>query len=173
MKILSLDLSSKSSGYAIFEDKQLIDYGCITAGSANLFRRIEKMTQELELILQEYPDIKHVYIEDVYPEDVHHNIQIYKALTYLQGEVLHLLDKYNLNNTFFTASEWRAKCGIRTGRGVKRESLKPKDIAFVRNQFNLQVNDDVADAICIGFAVIGGEIKNPQTIVTDDGFEFA
>ena len=42
MKVLSLDLSTKSSGYAIYNDKELEKYGCISAGSSNLFNRIEK-----------------------------------------------------------------------------------------------------------------------------------
>ena len=63
-------------------------------------------------------------------------------------------------------------CGIKTGAGVRRESLKAKDIAFVKSQFGIIVNDDIADAICIGFSAVGGIIKEPQVIITDDGFEF-
>ena len=174
MFILSLDLSTKSSGFAIFENEKLKDYGCITAGSANLHKRIDKMIEELEKILQSYK-IDKVFIEDIIPEDVRGNQSVFKALMYLQGFVMHLLDKYNIKDiTFFTASEWRKKCGIHTGRGVVRESLKPKDKAFVKNEYGLQVNDDVADAICIGFAGIGGKPKViiSESIITDDGFEF-
>ena len=42
--------------------------------------------------------------------------------------------------------------GIKTGRGIKRASLKEADIAFVEETFGITVNDDEADAICIGFA---------------------
>lgn len=171
MIILALDLSTKSSGWAVYENKKLIDYGCITATSSHLFNRIDKMITELENLLQKYK-INHVYIEDVLPEDVHNNIQVHKALTYLQGYVLHKLDDYNLKHTFFTASEWRSKCGIQTGRGVRRDTLKPRDIKFVQEQFGIKVNDDVADAIGIGFAGLGLTPKKPQIIKTDDGFEF-
>ena len=171
MYILALDLSTKSSGWSVFEEDKLIDYGCIGAGSANLFHRIDVMTSELEKILQKYK-LNHVYIEDVYPEDVHSNIQVYKALVYLQGFILHLLDKYNLSHTFYTASEWRSKCGIHTGRGIRRETLKAKDIQFVQLQFGIKVNDDVADAIGIGFAASGSAPSRADIIKTDDGFEF-
>ena len=172
MFYLGLDPSTKATGYSIFEDKKLIEYGCITAGSANVWHRIDKMIKEIEQIIQKYP-FSYIYLEDVYPEDVKSNLTVWKILTYLQGFILHSLDKYNLKYTFFTASEWRAKCGIQTGRGIKRESLKPKDIEFVKNQFNIKVNDDIADAICIGFAGIGGNLSNSQINKTDDGFEFA
>jgi len=168
---LALDLSTKSSGYAIFEDQNLVKYACITASSTNLFKRIDKMVQELTTVLTENK-IDKVVIEDVLPEDVRGNNNVFKALIYLQAFVVHLLDNYNLTPIFFTASHWRKLCGINTGRGVRRESLKPRDIAFVQSQFGITVNDDIADAICIGFAAIGGTIKEPQVITTDDGFEF-
>lgn len=167
MIILGLDLSSKSSGYSIFDDGKLIDYGCITSGSSNLYKRIDVMVAGIKEVLDKY-QINHVYIEDVLPDDVKHNQIVYKALTYLQGFVLHLLDEYNLPHTFYTASEWRAACGIHTGRGIKRETLKLKDIAFVKEKFGIDVNDDVADAICIGWT----SLQKFQTIITDDGFTF-
>ena len=49
-------------------------------------------------------------------------------------------------------SSWRASIGIKTGRGIKRTSLKEKDMQFVKENYNLDVNDDIADAICIGYA---------------------
>lgn len=171
MYILALDLSTKASGFAIYEDKKLIDYGCITAASSNLFNRIDKMIEELTKILQKYK-FDCVYIEDVFPEDVHNNRNVFDALKYLQGYVLHLLNDFKLKHTFYTASKWRAKCGIHTGRGIKRESLKPQDIAFVKKQFGLDVNDDIADAICIGYAAVGGSPRLDIIEKTADGFEF-
>lgn len=41
---------------------------------------------------------------------------------------------------------------LKRGRGITRETLKQKDIEFVKNKFNKIVNDDEADAICIGYA---------------------
>lgn len=171
MCILALDLSTKNTGWAVYENKKLIDYGCISAGSSNLFSRIDKMIEELDKILKKY-HFNHVYIEDVYPEDVHNNRSVFDALEYLRGYVLHKLNDYNLKHTFLTASEWRAKCGIQTGRGVRRDILKPRDVKFVQDQFNIKVNDDVADAIGIGFAGIGLIPNKPQITKTDDGFEF-
>ena len=172
MITLALDLSTKNSGYAIFENQDLKTYGCITAGSANLYNRIDKMITELTKILEDNK-IDNVIIEDVIPQDVKGNQTVFKALMYLQGFVMHLLNKYNIKNIkFYTSSEWRKKCGIHTGRGITRESLKPKDIQFVQSQFGIKVNDDVADAIGLGFAAVGGVIKEPQIIKDEDGFEF-
>lgn len=171
MITLAIDPSTKSTGVALFDEQELIKYKCITASSSNLYARIDKMVSELEHILKTQK-IDRVIVEDVIPEDVHSNNSIFKALIYLQGFIAHKLDQYNLIPTLIVASEQRKKCGIRTGPGIRRESLKPKDIAFVKNQFGITVNDDIADAICIGFAAVGGVIKTSQVITTDDGFEF-
>jgi len=172
MIVLALDPSTKNSGIAIFENQKLIFHNCINAGSPNLYNRIHRMVDEIEKIIKEYKPEKAI-IEDVFPEDVHNNRSVFNALMYLQGFITDLLNTNNIPFKFYTASEWRKKCGIHTGRGIKRESLKPQDIKFVQNQFGIKVNDDEADAICIGFAAVGGVIKHPQSIVTDDGFEFA
>lgn len=47
------------------------------------------------------------------------------------------------------ASEWRKQLGIKTGRGVKRENLKPLDIKYVKDNYGIEANDDVCDAICL------------------------
>lgn len=171
MVTLALDLSTKSSGQAIYDGQILKDYGCITSASSNLYTRIDKMIEELKNILTK-EKVDAVIIEDVLPEDVKNNQSVFKALMYLQGFVCHTLNRFKLTPTFVTASHQRKLCGIRTGAGIRRESLKPKDIAFVQSQFGIKVNDDIADAICIGFSAVGGVIKEPQTITTDDGFEF-
>ena len=170
MQILAIDPSSKSTGIAVFSDQELIHYECITAGSANLFKRINKMVEGIENILKTY-SIEKVVMEEVIPDDVKGNNTVFKALIYLQGFIVAKLDEYKLKPVFFVSSEWRKKCGIHTGRGVMRESLKPKDQAFVKSQFGLTVNDDIADAICIGFAAVGGVVKEPQVVVSEHGFE--
>lgn len=172
MIVMALDASTKSTGVAIFENQELIHHECITASSTNVFKRIDKMIQKIGELIDQYK-IEKVSIEDVYPEDVRSNISTYKVLTYLQGYILHLLDDKGIKDIkFFTSSEWRKKCGIKTGAGIHRESLKIKDVKFVKDQYGISVNDDEADAIGIGFASVGGVIKQPQIIVDDSGFEF-
>lgn len=61
-----------------------------------------------------------------------------------------LFDKYpDIKIEYIYPSQWRKNCGIKTGRGIKRDSLKKADIDFVKQRYNLSVNDDIADAICI------------------------
>ena len=69
----------------------------------------------------------------------------------------------DLEIEYIMPNEWRAKVGIRTGRGVKRETLKSADIKFVYDTFGIEVNDDIADACGIGWAYI----KDSQKQVFD------
>lgn len=171
MITLAVDPSTKSTGIAIFDGQELKHYDCITASSTDLFKRIHKMQDEIEKIIIDYK-VEKVVIEDVIPDDVHSNQNVFNALKWLQGFLVEIFNKNKLPYEFMVANHWRKLCGIKTGAGIRRESLKPKDIAFVKSQFGLTVNDDIADAICIGFAAVGGTIKEPQVVVVD-GFEFA
>lgn len=168
MIILSLDLSTKSSGWAIFEEKKLLEKGCISETGKTALDRIPKILKSLKNILDEYNPDK-VIIEDVLPEDVNHNQNVFKSLTYLQGFVVVELNERKIPYEFVTASHWRKNCGIRTGRGIKRDTLKTADVNFVKEKYNITVNDDIADAICIGYSYIN---PKEEKIVVIDGFEF-
>lgn len=156
MKILSLDASTRSTGWAIFDGTKLEQYGCITASGNDLVKRIQKMISEINNLLKDN-NIEKIILEEVRPEDKglqNQNLKTHKALMYLQAAIVFLLhDRYPKTEVdYLYPSEWRALCGIKTGSGVKRESLKPADIAFAKAKFNLDVNDDIADAIGIGYA---------------------
>lgn len=153
MIIMSIDGSTKSTGIAIFDNKQLIYYKCISASGTNMLNRISVIVHGIDEIARKYK-VEKVFMEDVIPEDVKHNQSVYKALMYLQGAVALMFNKLKIQVIYFTASEWRAKVGIKTGRGVKRDVLKAKSIALVKEAYHIDVNDDIADSICIGLAAL-------------------
>lgn len=156
MKILSIDASTKSTGWAVYEDSQLKDYGCITSSSTDLFKRIHKMVDEVAEILKKEKDIKKIILEEVRPDDIgsRSNLATHKALMFLQGAIAMMVhDNFsNIIIEYLYPSEWRKCCKIKTGRGVVRETVKQRDVRFVEETFGLKVNDDIADAIGIGYA---------------------
>lgn len=165
MKVLAIDGSTKSTGWSVFENNKLLDYGLITASNKNVLDRIPVIVNGLMAVLLKYqPD--EVVMEEVIPEDVNHNQTTYKSLMYLQAMIAIAFHQRGKALNFYTASEWRKKCGIHTGRGIKRDEVKAADIKFVADTYNLQVNDDIADAICIGYAY------SHKTAVTQHGFIF-
>lgn len=147
--IMALDLSSKSSGYAIGNDTSIIDYGCITSNSNNLIERIIKMRDVIiEKVKQNKISI--IVLEEVRTD--YKNAKTYKALTWLQGSIVIAL--YELNQDieliYLQPSQWRSAIGIQTGRGIKRAELKQADIDYVNDKYKINTkSDDIADAICI------------------------
>lgn len=161
MQILSIDASTKSTGWSIFNNKSLKSYGCITASSPDLIKRITTMINELYIILQEN-NIQKIILEEVRPEEIKIgsvNNKTYKALMYLQAAITFLIhEQYpSIDIEYLYPSEWRATCGIKTGKGVVRKELKKQDILFVKKTYNIDVNDDIADAIGIGHAYLNKE----------------
>ena len=70
---------------------------------------------------------------------------------WLQATIVMMAYEINpkIEYDFIGASTWRAALKIKQGRGIKRNDLKPQDIQYVKNKYNIIVNDDEADAICI------------------------
>ncbi len=152
MITLALDISTHSTGAAIFQNQNLTHYECITASSTNTFNRIDKIRDRLEQLINLYhPD--HIVAESPLPADVGHNIDTYKKLTWAQGIIGDMLNEHNLKfDVMFIPSEWRKKVQIKTGPKKMRPKLKAQDIAMVKMLYGIDVNDDIADAILIGRA---------------------
>ena len=153
--LLALDMSTKSTGYSIFDNDKLICSGCLTASSTDTIKRIRKIMSELQPILEQY-NITEVVAEEVLPDKETgetKNLRTQKVLMWMQGALEFLIYDFNskIKIEYVYPSTWRKSCGIKNGKGIKRDTLKPKDIQFVKETFNLDVNDDEADAICIGY----------------------
>lgn len=156
--VLALDLSTKCSGWSVFEDTKLLASGEAKAASNDVIARIKKITSQIMEIIQQYPNIETVILEEVRPEDSSSggNLHTQKVLMWLQASIIFALYEENkkIKIEYVYPSEWRKQCGIRTGRGIKRTSLKQADIDFVKQNYNLDVSDDEADAIGIGHAYV-------------------
>lgn len=161
MKILFLDLSTKSTGWAVGEEGNLIDYGCISSSSSNVFKRISIMQKFINEIIEKY-NIQTIIAEEVRPDIP--NSHTFKLLTWLQGIIIYeaYLKNNNIDYDFIQANSWRSKIGIHTGPKVKREELKKADIAYVKNKYNIDANDDVCDAICLMDAYFIKEAATPE-----------
>lgn len=147
MRILSLDASTHSTGWCVGEDGKLEFHDCITANSKDVIKRIIKMRDQLSKVIKDNK-IDKIIMEQVRPE---YNSHTNKILMWLQAVII--IAAYEINPNieyqFIGASTWRAILSMKQGRGIKRETLKPQDIQYVQDKYNIKVNDDQADAICI------------------------
>lgn len=181
---IAIDASTKSTGVAVFKNQKLIKYECITQSSKNVLKRIKGMTDAIEKIYTFFSfnnfcdliedgikgegsydyDIQ-IVMEQIIPDNLvdvawAKNQNTFKALFYLQAAIVLMFDHYDKEVEFMGASTWRRLCGIQQGR-ANRDILKARDIKFVKEHYFLEVNDDIADAICLGHAKIH-EQPEPQ-----------
>ena len=153
MYLLAIDASTKASGVAVFNGNKLETYKCIQCNESNVLDRIDFMMEQIQdVYLHFIPEI--IVMQDVLPEEVGHNQNVYKALIYLQAVLVSMFHKYNRQVKLVTASHWRKQCGIKTGRGITRDQLKRSSKNLIKGIYNIDVNDDISDAICIGLAEI-------------------
>lgn len=166
MITLGLDMSSKKSGYSLFEDNKLIEYGLWEIPKAeeiNWRDRIVWMSNQLnEYILTHKVD--RVFVEDV-PLRME-NPQTLKILSALQGVVISVCVSNNLKVDFIGVSQWRSILGLFTGtrKGTEREELKKSSIEYANKTFELNLiwksksskfnQDDIADSINVAYSQI-------------------
>lgn len=147
--LLSLDLSTKSTGWAIQTETGVIS-GVIKCSFTDNRKRIAYMCEEIVKLVKEYN------ITDIVAEDVRINDFSSKAsrtLAWLQGALVFIMYLQNskIKIEFLGASSWRSKIGIQ-GYRVQREEQKKKDIAYANQKYGKSLTDsedDEADALCI------------------------
>lgn len=150
-KLCSIDFSSKKTGIAYFINGKynchcLIDCSKHKDMEIRFYNMCLGIWEVLEIVK---PDI--IYIEETV---VLRNAQTQRFLTRMQGVIYAWCMNNGCEFNTIRPTQWRAAIGISQGRNVKREQLKAQAIQYVKRKYDLDVNDDEADAICIGDAVI-------------------
>ena len=151
-RVLALDDATHDTGWAIFDDNNLIKYGVYSVNHSTEVERISTLKKWLINIIYSWqPDV--VIIEDIqlqtedFNGDAIQNLNTYKVLAHLQGVLQNTL--FDLKIPFETvyAQTWRKACEI---KGRFRADKKKSAQLQVKNWYNIDVTNDEADAICIG-----------------------
>lgn len=141
MKILSLDLSSKSSGYAVLEDGKIIDYGTIKSNDPDYVIRGHYMAEFVRVLFSKYGSFDIVVIEEL---KVLKNQKVLAMLGVIQGMVIR--ECFNSQVEFVPPTMWRKPYGL----NGKREEAKKKATQYCKDK-GVEVNtDDEAEAILLG-----------------------
>lgn len=147
--LLSLDTSTTSTGWAIFKDGEYQESGVIDDFKKvkNGYERLKLMTKELlDSIGQLKPDI--IVIEK---DVVFGNMKVIDMLMKIIGAVYGFCLNNGITYYEFAPSEWRKYVKLQAF-GRKRDEFKKASIKYIKDNLNMDVNDDEADAICIGLA---------------------
>jgi len=170
--ILGLDLSIKSSGWAIVDSSsgKLIDSGIITPESypghskdrypkktIKLIRSVVYQIFNKVVELSSFYTIDNIVVEEINPGKG--GLVSNKSLSFLHGLFLDKLLDMEDKIVFIRTSEWRSKLKI-SAKGMQgvKDGIKLVTIAWVNKNFNLSLDmknkgdNDEADAIGIAAA---------------------
>lgn len=147
-KIIGLDLSTKCSGYSIFEGNKLKSHGTIDLSkNKDMDQRTRQMMVAVgKLIKKESPD--YVIIEDSFSKG---NVQVTKDLAYIIGAAIYQSELSKAVSEKVLPSQWRSKIGILQSK-KKRPELKQEAIDMVRERYGFDPIEDEAEAILIGLS---------------------
>lgn len=151
IKLITIDGSTQKSGIAYFcngkyKAHHLLDY----SKDKNIDSRFNKMSNGIWSLLDIYkPNI--IYMEETYTA---RNPQTTKVLTRLQGVVYAWCMTHECEFNTIRPTQWRKCLNFSQGKNIKRDMLKEQSIQYVLDNFELTVNDDEADAICIADAAV-------------------
>ena len=149
-RMISIDPSTKASGVATFDDGKLVDHDLFKCNDSDVESRIHKMGAALlNYLKKQKPDI--IYIE--HPQGHGSNVALVGMICELLGIVRAYAIEKKIEYKELSPSVWRKYCGFKQGKKTRKE-LKQMSIDYVKKFFDIEVNDDVADSICIGTGVI-------------------
>lgn len=147
MTILALDQASRTSGYAVFCDDQLIDSGKFTFEDADIARRLMKIRNKVEELINEFC-IEKIILEDIQCQgNVVNNLETFKILAEVIGVLTELAAEKNLPYELVYSTVWKSTLQI---KGRTRPEQKKNAQQYVLNTYGKKVTQDESDAICIG-----------------------
>lgn len=148
MRVLAFDQSTLITGWAVFDDGKYVRHGMI-----DLHKHKDGITRFTEMCLSIRDVIQKYQPDQVVVEDVMYmkSAQALIVLARLQGVILGYCHILQIPVTIYLPTQWRKVLGFKQGR-VTRENLKQQAIDLIRETYNLSVETDEADALCIALA---------------------
>ena len=148
MKILALDQSSRVSGYAIFDNGNLIDSGKFTVDDTNMGIRLFKIKRTVEKLIDDN-NIELVAFEDIQLQDNKgpNNVVTYKKLAEVFGVLEELCTEKKIPYKIIHSQTWKSELNI---KGYERTQQKKSAQEYIFNTYGKKVSQDESDAICIG-----------------------
>ena len=150
MRILSMDQSTRVSGYSLFEDGEYVCSGIVDMSKSTLktHERSFEMAKTLWKIIKKY-NPEQLVIEDTQQQN---NVKTVITLARLQGMIIGYAEAHGVKVHILLPSQWRSAMNYSQGPKVKRQELKQQSIDYVKNMHGLNVSEDEAESICINHA---------------------
>ena len=153
MKVLALDQSSRVTGYAIFDDNQLVTSGTFVTDDERIGHRLLEIRNRIQSMASTY-NIDHLVFEEIQLQQ--QGVTTYKVLAQVLGICEELATELNIPYAIVPSVTWKSTLGI---KGKGRAEQKKNAQAFVINTYGLKVSQDTADAICIGTHFVNSQLS--------------
>lgn len=153
--LLALDQASLTSGFAVFKDGKLYDYGKFTFSDDDIAKRLVKIRNKVIELIEQY-EITEVAFEDI---QMQNNVETFKVLSEVYGVILELLQEKEIKYAIISSNTWKSTLGI---KGRARAEQKRNAQQFVLDTYNVKAIQDTCDAICIGTHVLKNSVEMTQ-----------
>lgn len=151
-RILSLDQSTRITGFAIFDDGSLVKVGKFDISPAGeIGNRLVRFRKKILSLIEEYNINKVCFEEIQLQNNVMNNVDTFKKLANVYGVLLETLVEIDMDYEIISSNTWKSKCGIRK---LGREKEKKAAQDFVNTIYRIKVTQDEADAICLGYSCL-------------------
>ena len=151
MRICALDQSTNKTGYSVFENGILADYGLLNlSNEKDIDLRLKLMSEKINVTIQNsQPNL--VIFEDISQRN---NVKTLIKLSRLQGMIMNICYEQDKDFLIYAPTTWRSIIGIPQGSRHKRDELKQMAVDFIQHTYGIKTSDDVAESICIGLAYL-------------------
>ena len=181
MNILTID-QARDGAWCVFdyENKVPVTYGTFSfpREKYTYAKVLAEICGVVQGLMDTY-DVAAVFAEDI---QMRVNIQSFKKLAQLQGSLIALFERNEYLYDLIPPSRWQGYCNAR-GRNAKEIKAKTMDaeptgkkgskmlsIQFVKDKFGIETeNDNLSDAICMGYWVAMNVTINTATKETCNG----
>lgn len=147
MVLLALDQSSRITGWSVFKDNKLVDYGKFTLDEENVDARLQHFRKKITQLIYDYSPDEVVYEDIQFQTNVANNVQTFKVLAEIYGVLSELLTEMRLPHTSILSTSWKSTLGI---KGKARQEQKQNAQKYVLEKYGIKVVQDTVDSICIG-----------------------
>lgn len=165
MTILAFDQATRTSGYSVYKDQDLIAHGTFTFTDSNLGMRLWKIRQKVEELYNKYLPDKIIYEDIQLQQGAVNNVVTFKSLAEVFGIIYEYATELGVDNESILAGVWRKGLGI---AGNRRDIQKANAQKWVLDNCGIRVVEDEADAICIGAYAAGIRSKKQEKPILKD-----
>ena len=156
-RVIAIDDATQISGWAVFDDSELVSYGKFAAKAGEASDRIVEIGDWLIGLLDKWqPDT--IIIEDIQQQA---NVSVFKVLAKLQGVLEYLLKKSKRSYYIVHSQTWKSHSKV---KGKSRADQKRSAQLIVKEVYGVEATQDECDAILMGRYGVETFIKNNRMV---------